>query len=117
MVKSKILITLMILWTANNSAQWFELDAGTEEKLNSVFFVDENNGWVAGKDVVLITTDSGNSWLQIQLAGNNNSIHFINNSLGWVCNSDGKIFKTTDGGFNWVLKHNEFGKELTSVTF
>lgn len=107
----------MILWTATNFAQWFELDAGTDEKLHSVFFVDENNGWVAGKDIILKTTDSGNNWTQIQLAGINNSIHFININVGWVCSSEGNIYKTTDGGYNWNLKHSESGKELTSVTF
>jgi|WetSurSiteA1Bulk_404760.scaffolds.fasta_scaffold05839_2 photosystem II stability/assembly factor-like uncharacterized protein len=117
MIRFKILVIFIILYAVSNSAQWFELDAGTDEKLNSVFFLDENQGWVAGKDVILKTTDSGNNWLQIQLTGTNNSIHFIDNNLGWVCNSEGNIFKTTDGGINWVLKHTEAGKEITSIAF
>jgi len=117
MIKLKTLIIFIVIYTASSSAQWFEVNSGTDAKLNSIFFISENNGWAAGKDLVLITTDGGNNWTQNQLVGINNSIHFINNSLGWVCNSDGKIFKTTDGGFNWVLKHSKPGKEITSVTF
>ena len=117
MIRFKILVIFIILYAVSNFAQWFELDVGTDEKLNSLFFIDKNQGWVAGKDVILKTTDSGNSWLEIQLAGMNNSIHFVDNNLGWVCNSEGEIFKTTDGGINWVLKHTEAGKEITSVTF
>jgi photosystem II stability/assembly factor-like uncharacterized protein len=117
MIKLKILITFIIIYTASNSAQWFEANSGTEAKLNSIFFISENNGWAAGKDIVLITTDGGNSWTQNQLVGINNSIHFVNIYSGWVCNSEGKIFKTSDGGFNWIMKHSEPGKEITSITF
>ncbi len=97
--------------------QWFELDSGISDNLYSVFFIDENLGWAAGKDVILITSDGGSSWSQSPLIGVNNSIHFVTSSLGWVCNSQGMIFKTTDGGINWLLSHTESSKELTSISF
>jgi len=31
-----------------------------------------------------------------------NSVYFANYRTGWVCGTHGKIFKTTDGGFNWT---------------
>jgi photosystem II stability/assembly factor-like uncharacterized protein len=113
----KIFFIHIVICSSIAYSQWFELEAGTNEKLNSIFFIDENHGWAAGKDVVLMTTDGGNNWTQNQLAGINNSIHFVNINSGWVCNSEGKIFKTTDGGFNWIMKHSEPGKEITSITF
>jgi len=117
MITLKTFFIHIVICSGIAYSQWFELDAGTNEKLNSVFFIDENNGWIAGKDIILTTTDGGNNWLQSQLVGINNSIHFLNHNLGWVSSSEGKIFKTTDGGLNWTLIHTESGKEITSITF
>lgn len=111
---------IIILFCGNSSlilSQWFELSSGTNEIINSVFFLDESIGWAVGNNVVLKTTDSGDNWTQIQLSGNNNSVFFTNNYIGWVCNSDGKILKTTDGGNNWVINYSLENLELTSISF
>jgi len=31
-----------------------------------------------------------------------NSVYFYNYLTGWICGTNGKIFKTTNGGFNWT---------------
>ena len=98
-------------------SQWFELSSGTNEQINSVFFLDESLGWAAGNNILLKSSDGGDNWMQIQLSGNNNSVFFINDYIGWVCNSDGKILKTTDGGNNWVINYSLENLELTSISF
>lgn len=117
MIKLKTFFIQIVICSSIAYSQWFELEAGTNEKLNSVFFIDENHGWAAGNNVMLRTTDGGDSWVQNLLMGTNNSVFFSNNYLGWVCNSEGKIFKSTDGGSNWMLNHSETNIELTSISF
>jgi photosystem II stability/assembly factor-like uncharacterized protein len=53
--------------------------------------------------IILKSIDSGSTWdtLWIGLTSFANKITFNNNSLGWM-NNDTSIFKTTDGGLNWV---------------
>ncbi len=44
-------------------------------------------------------------WMQQSTHDTNytyNSVYFANYKTGWVCGTHGKIFKTTDGGYNWT---------------
>lgn len=85
-----------------------------------VFFVDENNGWVAGLygdsdntvgGIVAHTNDRGNTW-KIQLKGPKNvnlsNICFVNNSKGWIIGisglGQGALLHTENGGQNWEWK-------------
>jgi photosystem II stability/assembly factor-like uncharacterized protein len=98
-------------------AQWIQLDAGINANLYSTYFINDQKGWIAGENIILITTNGGESWQQILLQGSNYSIYFIDESTGWVCNNEGKILKTTDAGLNWEVKHTEELTELTSISF
>ncbi|MFN0187236.1 MAG: hypothetical protein ACKVQV_00885, partial [Bacteroidia bacterium] len=44
-------------------------------------------------------------------------IFFINNDTGWVCNVDGKIYKTIDGGNNWVTQLNQPNTSFRCIGF
>lgn len=118
MIKSIRLIIILFIFTGSLVfSQWFKLNSGTDENLYSISFINADNGWASGNDIVLRTTNGGETWQQITLAGTNNSIFFIDNNTGWVCNSDGKILKTTDGGNNWVINYSLENLELTSISF
>ena len=85
------------------------------QPLNSVFFINPNNGWAAGNSgVILKTTDSGTTW-EMQDIGNIakhkeiRHVFFTNAETGWACGSTydydyGYVLlfrKTTDGGADW----------------
>ena len=75
----------------------------TSIALNKVFFLDENTGWVAGRNgVILHTTNGGADWLP-QASGTNENlidIQFINKATGWAA-SVNRVLSTTNGGTTW----------------
>ena len=100
----------------------FELFAGwellqnspTTNDLHSVFFIDDNTGWIAGyNNTIYKTTNSGESWVQQTSPESSNfqCITFLNANTGWACGSGGTVIKTTNGGASW------FSQTFTGVKF
>jgi photosystem II stability/assembly factor-like uncharacterized protein len=129
--KDKILKSTDGGQTWNNTYQISNPDGWYD--LKSVDFVDEFNGWAVGGstiefpsfdpmfppmqqpglDVILKTTDGGQSW-QYSSFNNSNaenlSVNFINNTTGWVSNEQGSVLKTVDGGQSWNVQVSTEGK-------
>jgi len=104
--------------TAYSQEGWISQNSGTNSDLSSVFFLDSNNGWAAGRyGTLLRTTNGGIDWI-IQNSGTNawlKSIYFIDQNKGWIVGSEfnvtssiGIILKTTNGGMNWNLDTTDF---------
>ena len=75
----------------------------TSIALNKVFFLDENTGWVVGRNgVILHTTNGGVDWLPQPSGTNENliDIKFINKTTGWAA-SVNRVLSTTNGGATW----------------
>ncbi len=97
---------------------------------DDVFFVDLNNGWLAGsKSDIRRTTNAGASWT-IQTAPVSTSlksIHFINANEGWIVGGDydtltgqginGAILHTSNGGANWTAQLSNARLQLWGVHF
>jgi photosystem II stability/assembly factor-like uncharacterized protein len=97
----------IILKTVNAGLNWEALIGGTP--INSLFFLNESKGFVAGMGGFMMTTEnSGASWVKIEtgINGNIESICFINNNTGIVGGGNdrgdiGIVYKSTDGGSSW----------------
>lgn len=50
-------------------------------------------------------------------AAKQDGIYFINKDTGWVVNGSGKIFKTQNGGTNWLQQKNSPGTYFRCVAF
>ena len=98
-----------IIKSTDGGISWLDQQySGPSFVPNSVYFTDENNGWVAGGfeihdfATIINTTNGGSNWVvQYRSYPNNdsfNSIFFLNQNTGWVVGSKGKIMKTTNGG-------------------
>ena len=82
---------------------------GTDIQLNSVYFIDELNGWAAGgtyssnNNVLLKTGDGGNTWHEVKTDTTlpYNSVWFVDTDTGFVFGEDGVILRTTNGGSSW----------------
>jgi photosystem II stability/assembly factor-like uncharacterized protein len=84
---------------------------------NSIYFVNENLGFVAGScstpahsdGFILKTSDGGLSWshqfpMDSVFSTGCSSVFFTDNNTGYLAGryqSDGRVMKTTDGGENW----------------
>ena len=121
-----------IFITEDNSNSWNEILSGIKtdwsgDDIYSVFFINKNIGWAAGKrggqgqgDVILKTTNSGKIW-ETQFFGAGgfgpiNSIYFINENFGWATSGSNGLFRTTDGGKHWINDCYWSGS-ATSVSF
>lgn len=50
--------------------EWTLQKSGVFSRLNSVYFIDKNNGWAAGANgALLVTKDGGNKWVREKLTG------------------------------------------------
>ena len=103
--------------------------------LQSVYFLDQNRGWVAGSSGTLLqTTDGGASWKKV-LALTKDTLHdvyFADENVGWLVaerdllklgNNDeprSYLLKTEDGGFSWrriFLKSADSNPRLLRTVF
>lgn len=115
-----------IFHSANVGSTWTEQTSITdahgnplnleEIELLSVVFVDETEGWVAGKSgIILHTTDGGTHWVRQE-----SGVTYIIDSLafveanGWAIGLeitgedeyDGFILHTNDGGIHWTQQES-----------
>jgi photosystem II stability/assembly factor-like uncharacterized protein len=100
-------------------AGWFQQNSGTNERLNSCFFINQNTGWVTSQYGNLIkTTDGGNTWSNIQNLSSNSlfDIFFIDEFTGWIAGRE-RVWKTTNTGINWVQSDTIAGGYLNSLYF
>ena len=113
---------------------WSRLLSGTNDKIHSIYFVNENIGWAGGtrwgnpyKRIVLKTSNSGKIWkTQIEQGTYDyfRCFYFINDLIGWFAKANneapeervgGGLYQTTDGGENWIQVH--LGGDYSSVFF
>ena len=84
-----------------NGGAYPEVQETVDTPLNTVFFVDDSHGWVAGDHgLILYTTDGGNEWTSGNI-GNDVAIfdlHFLDENKGWAATDSGGIYRTLDGG-------------------
>jgi photosystem II stability/assembly factor-like uncharacterized protein len=70
------------------------------DKNQSIWLVTEKDG------DLLFSTIGKKDWVRISgknVGGRFDSVFFINQSQGWAVNQEGQIWKTLDGGNNWVM--------------
>ncbi len=106
--------------TTDAGVNWNQIIVSPINKLNSVFFADENIGWILGDDgVIFKTTNGGFSWVFMPYNGNVDwySTSFINTSTGWIVGRYGTISKTTNGGTSWIDQISNTTQSLYSVDF
>jgi photosystem II stability/assembly factor-like uncharacterized protein len=86
-----------------------------------VFFLNNQEGMVAGYSKLYQTIDSGLNWQQVAIFGIGSYpwIHFIDNNTGWIA-SQSRIIKTNGNINNWQMCNvppNTFGNSSFSTVF
>ena len=107
-------------------SQWYQQHSGGPHILHSIFFVDENNGFAAGRNQTFMkTSDGGENWSIFSLGSDDfyHDMQFIDSQNGWAVLGGwtparhGYILKTTNGGSIWSGQYYIDGFVLLSVYF
>lgn len=73
--------------------------SGFSHGMLSLYFINENVGWMSNNFTIFKTTDGGINWYSTQGADKRIfDITFIDENVGYAVGIDGKIYKTTNGG-------------------
>lgn len=94
----------------NIFGQWTQLNPGTSQGLNAIYFLNSDTGFIGGSagitsTTLLKTTDGGISWSSPNITTVNSirSIYFTNSQIGFLTTSSAsESFRTIDGGANWT---------------
>jgi photosystem II stability/assembly factor-like uncharacterized protein len=104
-----------ILKTTNSGINWNFKNSSLSMDCQSVFFNDNNTGWVVGyynndpvdKGKIYKTINGGLNWIRI--AGDTlepfYSVTFVNSNIGWVL-GEKNLYKTTNSGISWNSQIN-----------
>lgn len=108
----------------NWNVQFMDTVIGFPAYFSSIFFVDDNTGFVGGNNlmhyggVFCKTTNGGISWLGGFAGAPLRSINFIDSETGYsVVTSEFKAIKTTNSGVNWTSQYLGNGNKLNSIWF
>lgn len=84
-----------------------------------VSFSDINNGAIVGVDLILRTTNGGETWISKtgETLRNLRGVSLTDANNGWVIGWYGTILKTTNGGEIWIPQSSGTTTRLTSVVF
>jgi len=95
---------------SKDGINWQQANSPTQSLLTTIFFIDDNEGWVGGHDtLVLHTSDGGDNW-EIQyedpITGGDIpkpvlDIVFKDKNNGYAIGAYGLMLVTNDGGENW----------------
>ena len=117
----KIIFILAFCITTNAIAQqgWFQQNSGTSQSFTSVFFLNEQTGFVCGGFRIFKTTNGGTSWTETILSDTTilMSIRFLNTTTGFACGgryineyvSHQHLFRTTNSGQSWIKINQNSG--------
>ncbi len=105
---------------------WYLQNSGAGGSFNTVYFINDQTGFVSGGITIFKTTNGGISWTGKILPDTSMiySIRFENQLTGYACGGRGVnnyvsyqyLFKTTNGGDNWTKIFNTTGS-MTSEYF
>jgi photosystem II stability/assembly factor-like uncharacterized protein len=99
--------TSNVMKTTNFGSNWFVLPGVTSFIRNSVYFINENTGWVVGHYLstggaaINFTTNGGSNWTsQLTTVYQEDlfSVYFANDLTGYAVGYGGLVLKTTNGG-------------------
>ncbi len=122
--KFSFLLIFILSISIYGSSNWKQITKASYSSLNSVFFTNENVGWIAGSSgTILKTTDGGNTWESpllgtLPVVSTMYSIYFVDENIGYAGGSNDLLLKSTDGGASWSrINLDAGGGSIYSIYF
>lgn len=111
-----------ILFTEDAGLTWNQatVQGNPKAKLNSVFFINQRNGWTVGtQGKIFQTVNGGKVWREQKsgISSDLNDIFFTDTSEGWAIGNNGLILHTTTGGNIWTLNESKVRHKLEKIFF
>ncbi|MDB5146156.1 MAG: hypothetical protein JWQ57_176 [Mucilaginibacter sp.] len=131
-VKNTFFVTSNVGYAFTDQASLKTTDGGRSWKknvstgfsdINSVYFIDEQTGFVCGSDrTVLRTKNGGDTWEKITTVPlgeytNLFRVVFTSSKTGYILSAAGDVVKTTDGGDSWTRVGVVVGDYMNDVYF
>ena len=106
-----------ILVSDDDGRTWQQRPVPTRTTLTSVFFVNDQLGWAAGHDAVILKTeDGGTSWRMVYQDRTDQrpvlDLWFRNQDIGYAVGAYGLFLSTADGGETWTGRSFEAEETL-----
>ncbi|MFA7360338.1 MAG: YCF48-related protein [Candidatus Kapaibacterium sp.] len=97
-----------ILKTTNSGINWLYSNLDLSLSVNQLSFINNSTGFLLTNNQIYKTTNIGDYWQSKLSVSINNltSFSFLSNSLGYLSSSAGLIFRTINGGDNWIQISN-----------
>ncbi len=96
-------------------------NSGVTTSLNSIFFIDNNNGFICGDNgVVMKSVNGGTVWTPSNTgisAVKLNSVYFKDALNGIVVGDNGKVYITANGGSSWSAETVPTTNNLLDVNY
>ena len=106
--------------TTNGAQTWikYDLSRGYYTSMTCAQFLNKDTAWVLVGKFLNFTTNSGANWTIMDSSTSNiKSMHFLDINNGWACGSSGSVYKTTNGGKNWLSINTGTSNNLNAVSF
>lgn len=108
----------MLLGTQLFSQTWIRMQSWGLD-FESITWVDESVGFTVGENLILRTSDGGNTWeeLPVSFEGKLLDVSFWDENTGVAVGENGLILKTQDAGNTWTQIASGTSQSLKSVAF
>ncbi len=96
-----------LLKTVDGGNSWIQCSLPDTVKVEDIFFIDGNNGFLACLDSGLYkTVDGAQTWSRVSTKGCR-AVYFPTPSVGFASHGFAGISKSIDGGLTWELIHDQ----------
>jgi photosystem II stability/assembly factor-like uncharacterized protein len=107
----------VIKYTENGGETW-DIEIIPANRMNSIFFADENSGWAVGDNGAIFHKAHADSAWVLQNCGSTNdltSVSAINPHQVWIAGKDGIIYHSNDDGDTWFPEDSKITDDLNSI--
>lgn len=112
-----------LLRTTDGGQNWEQRPSGINNLFYAIYFIDGHKGFASGSNVLMRTDDGGENWYKVTgfpfspPADWIRRIVFVDGQTGYACADIGRIYKTTDGGDNWIRLESGVQEALMDLDF
>lgn len=112
----------VIIKTTDYGSSWTDISPDTITEFIEAEFISADTGWIIGAfselgDIVKRTFDGGNTWHDLSFGFTPlYDIEMVSANVGYIVHWDG-LFKTINGGNDWVLLETPFGDRPHCCSF